>query len=650
MRTRIIILFVGFAFLWIVILLRAAALQILPNDKLSALEAKQYRTVVNLEGRRGAILDRAGRELAVSTQVQSLYADPSIIKNKRDVARKLARILGHSSETLYAKIKDNKKRFVWIERKLSSPAVEKIKELGVRGLSFVEEWKRVYPNDELLGQTLGFVGGEGQGLEGLELSMDSRLRGSRQKLQVSRDARGRPLISEGLLFRENPDGHDIQLTIDSDIQYYLEQELQETVRRFEADLALGVVLDARTFEVRAMGTYPGLNPNQALELNADQRRNRLMTDTYEPGSVIKPFVVAAALKEKILQPNSKFFCEHGMFKVADRLIREADPKKSWGWLTVSEILAVSSNIGSAKIAFGLGSEKLRQHLLNFGFGKKTGIDLPGEARGTVHELPWNSHLLANVSFGHGMAATPIQVAAAYAALVNGGILRKPKIVDSWIDAATGKRDSIPLDLGRRVLSSDESASMRMILSAVTNEGGTGVNAKVPGFIVGGKTGTAQKVNPNGRGYLVGVYISSFAGFIPAHDPRFVVYIAVDHPKKAYYGSQVAAPVFSRVASYIARKEGLAPIVLTETDVVPKVKGPRFERPVAERRPLSEAIRVPASLSQVPDLRGMTVREALRSIHGSSVRLSFVGQGLIQDTVPAPGEPIPESGRVTVYLE
>ncbi|MBX3032563.1 MAG: cell division protein [Bdellovibrionaceae bacterium] len=652
MKSRIVILFVGFCCLWGLLILRAASLQVIPHERLKTLQERQFRTVVTLQSRRGAITDHQGRELALSTTAFSLYADPKIIEGRRSVARKVAKILGHSPATVYSKIKDSHRRFVWIQRMMDPSMAEKIKALDIRGLSLVEEWRRIYPNESVLSHTLGFLGIDGQALEGLELQYDESLRGNQKKVMVRRDARGRPLVADGLLFQQNPDGHDLRLTVDSELQYMLESELRAAVSGFEADSAVGIVLDAQTSAIRAMATVPTFDANKAMKTGADTRRNRAITDLMEPGSTMKPFVIAGALREKKLQPNSKYFCENGTFKIADRIIR--DDQHKFGWLSVSEILSFSSNIGTTKIAFQLGEESLRRTLSDFGFGAKLGVDLPGEARGSLLPLPWRSHLLSNVSFGQGVSTTALQVANAYAAAVNGGMLNSPYIVDAVRDSESGLLKEIAPKPIRRVLTPEESAQMRLMLAGVAAPGGTGVAANVNGFIVGGKTGTAQKPNPKGRGYLPGAYISSFAGFIPAHDPRFVIYIAVDQPRKAYYASQVAAPIFAKIASYAVRKSGVAPLLLSERNLVRKKSRAVAVAPAEDAPEVMAAAdllngKAAKEVEIVPDLSKLTLREVLRRVNGKELQLKMLGRGVVSETIPAAGEPVPADREITVFL-
>lgn len=374
---------------------------------------------------------------------------------------------------------------------------------------------------------------------------------------------------------------------------------------------------------------------------------------------MKTFVIAAALRENVIKPSTKFYCEKGSFRVGDRVIREAETKEKFENLTVSEILAVSSNVGTTKIAFKMGAEGLRQSLLDFGFGQRLGVDLPGEARGMLQALPWRPHLLSNISFGHGVSTTPLQIANAFAVIANGGVLNTPYIVQSVRDAETGMVTETEVKPIRRVLTPEQAAQMRAMLVGVTTEG-SGGNARVDGFMVGGKTGTAQKVNPTGRGYIQGSYISSFGGFIPANDPKFVIYVAVDSPRKAYYGSTVAAPVFSRIASYAVRKEGIAPLQMAErSSVDPKVRrlaAADFKGSAksAAKELLTttelEKVTVTPAIDAVPDLMKMTTREVLRRVSGQEIKVKFIGQGTVADVMPSIGSPLPGNKEITVIMK
>lgn len=635
MKTRIIIIFFTFIVLWVFLVARGFYIQLVPNDKLTTLQNRQFETSVTLQSRRGNIVDKNLKEIALSNQAYSLYADPKNIESPKKYAKVLAKKLNINADNLYSKIKDKKKRFVWIQRFLDKNQYEAIKELELKGLVFVEEWKRFYPNEGLLSQTLGSVGQEGTGLEGLELKYEDILKGDLTKKKVRRDARGRPLNIDGMLVTENQDGSDVQLTMDTDLQFYMQNELLYSLSEFEAESALGVVLDAKTSAVRALVSLPADEKHNMLS-----KRQRNITDTFEPGSTMKPFVAALALEDKKIQPNTKIFCENGKMKVGDRVIKEADAHHAFGSLTISEILAFSSNIGSSKMAFMLGDKGLREGLTKFGFGRRTAVDFPGESKGVLQDLPWRDHLLANVSFGHGVSVNALQMANAFAALVNGGVLNTPYLVEGTKTQEDLDFKSIKREPGVQVISKDTSNKVKLMLTAVTYDGGTGVNARVPGFQVGGKTGTAQKANPKGRGYMPGSYVSSFIGFIPVHEPKYVIYIVVDNPKKTYYGSQVAAPVFSKVASYLARKDGFAPNLVSEKNLIsenfPSVKEQqKFKDSLKSKKTEKTEVTVsstPAVVSEPSQFSGVTLREVLKNFDPEKNEIEFVGHGKTVENV------------------
>lgn len=674
MKARIVLLFVGACALWALLAMRASYLQIFPNSRLQALQARQFETVVTLQNRRGAIVDRNGRDLALSRKAFSVFADPKLIQNKKQTAKKVASVLGLSHEVVLGKIKDPRRRFVWLQRLIDDNHAQEIKEMSLPGIQIVEEFKRVYPNETLLSQVLGFVGTEGQGLEGLELSYNQHLQGNQKKISMKRDARGRPLIVDGLMFAENPEGAEIKLTIDSELQYFLENELSQAMSHFKAESATGVILDAKTSEVLAMSSSPFYDLNHPSRYGADQRRNRGVTDMFEPGSTMKTFVIAGALHQKIIQPNTRYKTEGGKFKVGDRIIREAETNEKWESLTVSEILSYSSNIGTSKIAFDLGSENLQKILFDYGFGQKTGVELPGDVKGLVQALPWQKHLLANISFGQGVAVTALQLANAYAAIANGGVLHKPYIIQSILDTESGLLKEFQAQEVRRVLTPEESASMRIMLTGVTAPGRTGQNANVEGYMVAGKTGTAQKADNNGRGYLPGAYVSSFAGFVPATDPKFVIFVMVDHPtENSYYGSQVAAPIFSRLASYAVRRAGIAPVILKEKTKDKKIhlslaaqksaigKKSLVEQKLVEQKTekknelkivgaeTAEQTSAPA-LELLPDLRHLTAREVLQKMSKQNLQIQFKGNGLVSETIPSYGADLTTYKKIIVILK
>lgn len=639
MKSRLLLIFMGVLMAWALLFLRSAFLQIIPNERLANLQHRQFATTIEVSGRRGVIVDRNGRELAASVGSKSLFVDPAILERPRAIAKKLSQLLRMGKSEVYRRL-TSKGRFVWVKRHISERDAETIRKWEIRGLGFVEEAKRLYPNNQLASQVLGFVGTEGTGLEGLERQYNTALRGETRKVILPRDARGRPLLPEGGLLTNVNDGARLELTIDSQLQFIVEKELAQAVQLHGADSAVGIVMDPQTGEVLAMAGAPTFSPLDPMGSPPFARRNRAITDAFEAGSVMKSFVIASALSRSDIKPGTKFYCEQGRLKVGGRWIREADAQHEFGWLTVSEILAHSSNVGTAKIAIQLGAENLFATLKDFGFGTKLGIDLPGEAKGIVNPLPWRQHLLSNISFGHGLAVTPLQVASAYGAIANGGWIKKPYLIKSITrgdDVVTRE----PVNL-RRVLSEEQSATLRMMLQAATMENSTGELARIPGFPVGGKTGTAQKVDFEKGGYRQGAYISSFAGFVPAHAPKFVIFVVVDNPRKDYYASAVAAPVFARIAQYAVRQLGLAPVLLSEKNLL-KDQAPAIEQKVT---PPARA----DALTIIPDLQGLTLREVYQRLRGSGIEVETRGRGVVATSYPSSGADLPRDKKIRVFLE
>ena len=648
MKSRVVIVFICFLFLWGLLITKAIYVQVIPNKRLTQLKEKSFNRIVRLKSRRGDIFDRNHRELAISMPSYSLYADPSVVENHRKVAKRLGRYFRKSSSRYSKKLENKSRRFVWLERRLKKSQRDQIHLWKIRGLAFIEEPTRVYPKDQLFSHVLGFVGSEEQGLEGLELIYDDILKGTNRQLKFHRDARGRPLLANGQIFLDHPNGSHLYLTVDSGLQFKLETELQRVVNEFSAQRALGIILDAETSAILAMANWPTFDANNPLGPPNEVRRNKVVTDAFEPGSTLKTFTIAGAISQGQVQPNTKIDCEKGELHIGRHRIREASSQHKYGFLTVSEILSQSSNVGSAKVAFRLGDKGLRKVLKDFGFGEKTGIDLPGESKGILHKTPWRAHLLSNISFGHGITATALQIATAYGAIANGGLLKKPYIVQS-IESESGVRKDFGPQVIRRVLDPHVASTMKLMLAGVTLPKGTGFRSRVHGFPVAGKTGTAQKVRVGGRGYIPGEYISSFVGFLPVHQPKYVIYIAVDSPKKQYYGSLVAAPVFSRVASYAVRKGGLAPVLLRQDDIIHKSLGDRKQGEF-QHKALAGLRLQSLKEGRVPFLLGLPLREVYRQIADTDIELKVKGSGVVVRVAPEPSQKLPKNKKISVWLK
>jgi cell division protein FtsI (penicillin-binding protein 3) len=658
MKSRVILLVLFFSLLFGGIATRLIFLQVLPNAKLDHLKKNQYMTVVVLPPQRGKILDRSGIELATSISSQSLFADPSQITAPKRLAKKLESVLKIGRRLIYAKLIQAKK-FSWLKRQLDDSTANEIRDWKEPGLGFIEEGRRYYPNQNLLSQSLGFVGADGLGLEGLEKKFDPELRGEKQKVITRRDARGRPLVVNGQIFELTADGASLETTIDRDLQYELEYELGEVTKVQQAERATGIIMDPMTGEILALGSYPASDSGVG-------KHNHAAIDIFEPGSTFKIVAAAAALRSGRVQPSTKYFCENGKFKIGKHTIHEAEDTHGFGWLTLAEILEKSSNIGTTKVAFDIGEQNFRQMINDFGFNAKTGIDLPGESQGLLEKGAWPDHLLSNISFGHGVGVTALQIANAYSTVANGGRLMKPFLVKRVVDSEGSVISAREPQVVRQVLSGKESSLLTLMLSGVTQEGGTGVLAKVDGYPVAGKTGTAQKVNPNARGYMRGGYISSFAGFVPSNNPQFTIYVMIDHPKKQFYGAQVAAPLFQRLASFALHKRGFMPIE------VPNAMAPGLTRLIQNKGNLQTTQNINSDFNSgaisdvnlteaksivsevlVPNLSGLTLREVaeqLKQLQVDERNTRFFGSGLVVSQAPSPKASWSKDRKIKVYFK
>ena len=638
------------------LVLKGAWLQFFPDERLTEAKKRNFEKLIRLKPRRGMIYDRKGRELALSVSSESLFADPSLIRQPRALSLKLARILRMPSSKIHQKIKNKNRRFVWLKRHLSEKESQLVRKLKNPGLSFFEEPKRVYPNGSVLAGTLGFVGRDGQGLEGLELHYDKVLRGKERKVLVQKDAKGKPLFSDVvtdlMTFRTN--GADIYLTIDLRLQFFLEKELKKTVQLYSAKSALALIMDPGTGEVLAVAQVPSFDLNKPFGSDPRLFRNRSFVDAFEPGSTFKPFIALSALKEG-LKPTTRYDGQEGRLLVEGHVIQEAESDHQFEDLDIQGIISRSSNIGAAQIALQMGENKLYRHLKNFGFGSRLGIDFPGESKGILNPPPWTPLQLATTGFGHSIAVTALQLTAAYSAIANRGVLKKPFLVRSIHYKESGGKEVFHPQTLKSLFTPQEADAMTVMLMSALSEKGTGPKARVKGFLAAGKTGTAQMVDLKKGGYREGAYISSFAGFIPAHQPRFVIYVAVQGPKKKFYGSTVAAPVFSRVAEYAVRRAGLSPTLISEENLLkppPRGTGSQTRTP-ASARVLSQSTKATEQASglpsHTPDLTGLSLREAFRLARRNHIILQVAGFGRVSRTQPSSGEKLPENRTVKAWM-
>jgi cell division protein FtsI (penicillin-binding protein 3) len=535
-RIRLLLAVLTLAFAGL--LLRATWLQGVRAASLARLGQSQQREQVTLPGSRGTIYDRTGVELGLGERATTVYANPKQIANPHAAAAAVEQTLGLDANRVYSELADHTRGFVYVERQADPAQAAALQRLKIAGFGFYPEERRSYPQGSVAAQVLGYVGIDGNGLAGLELQFDHQLVGSAGQETIVKDPAGR-VIDVQQQRAERP-GRDVFLTLDHSIQANAEEVLRQTVAKWHAKSASAVVLDPRTGAVLAMAVQPGFNANLYPSAPRDLQRNRTVTDTYEPGSTFKLITVAAALSEHLVSPSTRFTLPYSL-KVADRVIHDAEPRGTVNY-SVAQILAHSSNIGAIELAEMVGRTRLSSWISRLGFGRVTGIDYPGESPGIV--LPpdkWSGSTIGNVPIGQGIAVTPVQMAAAYAAIANHGIWSRPHLVDH---VSGGPRPSLKR---RRLVSPRVASQIMLMLKDVVAEG-TGTYAATPGYQVAGKTGTAQKPDAHG-GYATGRYVASFVGIVPASRPRLVILVMVDEPQNAIWGGVVAAPAFQQIASF-----------------------------------------------------------------------------------------------------
>ena len=536
---RIRLLFVLLAFGLAASLARAAWLQGVRAQPLSKLAATQQRQTVELPARRGTIFDRNGVPLALGEQATTVYADPSQVRSPRAVAVAAEAAFGVDAESIYPELTDRRRLFLYLKRKADPEDADLLRRRQFTGVGFYSEERRRYPQRSVAAQVLGFAGADNQGLAGLELSLDRSLRGESGRETVIRDPFGR--VVDVLSETAERQGRDAFLTLDHRIQANAEEVLRDTVRQWRAKSASAVVLDPRSGEILAMAVAPSFDANRFSETREDYHRNRTVSDTYEPGSTFKLIPVAGALSEGLVTPQSAFTLAPSI-RVADRVIHEHDSRPTVR-MTVADIVAQSSNVGAITLAQTLGSRRLASWIDRFGFGRKTGIDFPGESAGIVLPLEkWSGSTIGNLPIGHGIAVTPVQMASAYAAVANGGTLVRPHLVHHVAGSSRPRVER------RRILTPSVASQLSTMLTGVVAEGGTGFAAAIPGYHVAGKTGTAAKPLPGGDGYSTSKYVASFVGFVPATRPRLVILVTVDEPT-TIWGGVVAAPAFQQIARF-----------------------------------------------------------------------------------------------------
>jgi cell division protein FtsI (penicillin-binding protein 3) len=654
---------------------RAYHLQITEGDRHSATAAHQQLRDVRLAPRRGTIFDRHGAELAVSVDADSVYANPRQMREESVdtglAALRLSQVLGVDVDRISQRLSSDR-LFVWLERQVTPEEAAAVQQLAIPGVTVTREARRYYPNRELAAHILGFANVDGDGLEGLELSMNERLRGTTTAVPALRDRRGRVVFSEQLLDDHASLGEDVYLTIDKTLQHVAERELALTIRTFEASAGSIVVMDPQTGELLAMASYPAFDPNNPSDASPAHRRFRAITDRFEPGSTIKPMTIASALSGGVLRPSEQIDCMNGRWTVVEGE-RPITDTHHYGLLTPAEILAHSSNIGSAQIGMRLGRQGLYRSFRRFGFGQPTGIPLPGEVSGTFrHHSRWYERDFASIGFGQGMSVTALQLAAAMATIANGGRLMRPTLVRRIEDGRGNVLEETQPEVRRQVVPAHTARLVSDMLTAVTSDEGTGAEAAIDGYLVAGKTGTAQMASTTRAGYDNAHWLSSFIGFVPAEAPRAVIAVIIQEPIIDHYGGVVAGPVFRRVGEATMRHLGVPPAgsgdALEELEQRARARA-RAERerqrsarqhadaPVAAVGIPDESARVAATdtrepsdgEARVPALGGLTARAVMRSLSEAGLSAELEGAGVAMAQVPPEGSIAPRGAVVRVVL-
>jgi len=638
---------------------------------------RQYRHSTRLDVMRGTIFDRNFDELAVTINTFSVYAHPRKIEDKLNVAKSLSKVMQIDADKIHSILKRNRS-FVWLARKIGDDAAKKIRSLKISGVGLKHDAKRVYPKTWLAGHLLGFMG-QDRGLEGLELKYNTLLEQDSTQVRGLRDAHGNNVYTEGVKKRENGE-MSLVLTLDSRVQFIAESALEEVVTIHRAKSGMAVVLDTQTSQILAAANFPKFNPNAFKKHKSGDWRNRVIADAFEPGSTIKPFVVAEALDRDLVDLDTIIDTGWGRMKLGRHTIRDTHPSKE---LSVKHVISESSNIGVSRIAFDMGAETVFDLLKKYGFGNKLNLGLPGESSGILHPPKgWSKVRLANVSFGQGMMATPMQIAAAYLALANGGIFTKPQLLLKTVDSEARTIHDFSKQVGSRVLSEDAAKQVTEALAEVVRTG-SGKRLKIPGLSIAAKTGTSQKVDPKTRAYSDALWMSSVVGFAPAENPRLVVAVFIDEPEYEHYGAVVAGPAFKKIledsltvlglsTQGMAQKSEIAALSKNATPLASKQAASNRRIHSKSNKKLDTALdgvfqatlakrgflppirgrneQQSASTERIPNFEGLSMREVMRLAPASACKIKITGSGLAVNQYPLAGSFVSRQTECGVHFE
>ena len=660
--------------LWMLAIgVRLVYLQVSQHDELVERARRQQQETLQVNSQRGVLLDRDQRELARSVDTDSIFIAPDEIIGSdgvRATAENLATVLGLDNKSLFTKLqeaKDSDRRFIWIARRLTPEQSDKIKELKIAGVHIRKEPKRFYPNGSLAAHVLGFVGLDGIGLGGVEQTYDETVMGEPGKVFLERDSNGKAYESFEVPAKT---GQSIVLTIDQSIQYRAEQSLANAIQQTRAKSGTAIVLDPRTGEILALANAPTFDPNSVETAKPEVRSNWALQNVYEPGSTFKIIAFSAAIEKGLVTPDARIDCQMGSITVAGRVIHDHKP---FGTLTVSEALAKSSNVAAIKLALRVGNESMYDYITRFGFGSRTGIELPGETPGLLRPVKrWQPSSIGSIAMGQEIGITPLQMVSAFGALANDGVRVTPHLVRE-IRTSSGVTVYRSNPEQRRVIGAATAQSLRRMLEGVTISG-TAKLAQLNGYTAAGKTGTAQKVDPKTRTYSATKHVASFVGFAPVENPAVVIIVVIDEPAGAYHGGDVAAPVFRDIAELVLPNMGVAPDTEIKEPGWIAQSTPRTQEAEANSEDAQanvEAARK-ATLPTVsglssgtgevvyavanhqgmlmPDLRGQSVRDVARACAQLGLQLEARGEGRVTRHSPAPGSEVEPGQMIFVDFE
>lgn len=643
-------------------LAKYAWIQLVNGDEMKNHALDNSTTKVTIQHPRGKILDRSGNELAVSIMTGSLYCDPLLMFDSKDdegeenrscdvrkfTARVLASRLGIKEEVLLKKMSNDGSRFEWLKRKLD-PSEEReiaqlIKEYKIPGLNFIKESKRYYPKQNTAAQVLGFVGTDDEGQSGLEYMLDGVLKGRKSQQLRTYDAHDKRIYDENVKDSVEAKLPSVYLTLDSHMQYVLEQAIDDAVIGYKAAGAAAIIMDPYTGEILSMVSRPTFDPNNFLDYDKKTWINKGVSMSYEPGSVFKPIVGCIGMNNGVVGPDTQFY-DGGRIRVADRVFQNWDGQGG-GYITFTDVIKNSVNTGMIELGKRIGKKNMVNGAKDFGFGALTEIDMPGEASGVLYDKDMYDPDLATFSIGQGIGVTPLQMVRAICAIANGGELVKPYIIKKIVDhdgvtIHTGKKEVL-----RNVITEDVSLKMRQMMEKVVSEGG-GKRAAIKGYRIAGKTGTAEK-NADQGGYAKGQYIASFVGFVPADKPKYAMLVLVDTPKgHNFYGSQVAAPIFRDVLQQILVLKGIQPEIYDKNSGLDNIY---VGQAAGSTEHTVTFVKLPNGNLKLPDLKGLNVQPTIEAVTSAGLKLRPHGSGRVVRQSPAPGVELKPGSVIEVWFE